>query len=288
MAKDKLLPIGTLPPGIKQAELAELKKVILQSFSVTPDSVSAFGSVTVSWSAVIPASPKFPINITLNGTPVPATGTQQWTLIDTTTFRLAAAITNDPSTSFQLALHEIEVTNAGCNSQVLVLDAVTITTSIKQAFLAAFLGSAQYSLDPSKVSVTHTTGQFVATAPVSISVPDWFDAEMDVTLTVRVSGLENLIISGALTVNVSWSLISDILSLGCTSITGGALTQLATMFLQGMVTGQLVSGIKVAFGAAINAGLVLMQNNDSQQRVFATTAINYTSAGLSITGCPKS
>ena len=90
-----MLPTGgTTPPALRQQELADLNKVVFHYLTVTPQTVNVFGKVTVSWSATIPSDLPF-IHLTLNGQAVQPTGSQQFTLLQSTTFTLAAVIVTD-------------------------------------------------------------------------------------------------------------------------------------------------------------------------------------------------
>jgi len=275
----------TDPPDLVKAERDALKKVVLHSFTVNPLTVKPFGTVTASWNVTVPYT-GFDIGIELNGNPVAAIGSQSFTLQSQTTFSLAAVILDDPTVGRILRQWTVHLDNSECH--VLALPASVLTEPLKTEFDTMFGGSSRFTLKGSGTTVTLGTDLINIDVPLSINVPDWFDADMDIPIQITAAGNTNLFVGDAV-VNptVSWSFLSNLLSLGCTGLIGDGMSQISKVFLEEIVDAQLVPAVKKELTAAINSFTVSLTAQDPAHRTFVMTSLLLTSSGITITACPQ-
>jgi len=129
--------------------------------------------------------------------------------------------------------------------------------------------------------------------PLSISIPNWFDATMDVTMKFTLfetfgpffplgkvqCGLSDV------SVDVSWGLLSHVLSFGCTGIVQAALEIEAKAFLE-MIGSQLAIQAANAFEVEQQQRISFLNANDPQHRHFKQHSMRVSAAGVSFVSCP--
>ncbi len=292
--KKRIGPGGPGGPGgggggpATQAEKDALKQVKLKSFGVTPMKVSPFGSAIVTWDTTVPNT-GFDIVIALNGQAVANTGSMRVTLEDQTkTFSLAAVI-DDPRASRILRSIPLIVNLTDC--QTATAPASVVTVPLKEAMDGAFSGGGSFSLkDGGSVVTAGPDGLVDIRVPIAIDVPDWFDADMDIhiQLTIRGAGGRVFVTAPLVDPQVSWSLLSNIASFGCTDKIGNGMTKISHVFLERIVDNEIRPVVQQSMEGAVNTFLTTFHNNDPQQRTFVMTTLFFSvSRGLEITGCPQ-
>jgi hypothetical protein len=273
------------------AETAALKKVKLNSFSVLPATVSPYGTVTATWDVTVPNS-EFDITLTLKGEAVNPTGSKTFTLANQREEFPLSAVINDPPLPLAartLRTAQVIVNTTGC--QDLGLPASAVTVPLKDAMDAAFSGGGNFSLkDGGSIVTAGSNGLVDIHVPITIDVPDWFDADMDIHLQLTITGANGHVFVAAPVVDpqVSWSLGSNLASVGCTDAIGKGMTKISYAFLERIVDNEIRPTVEAQIEDAINKFLTLLHNNDAQQRTFVmTTLIFSANQGLLITGCPQ-
>ena len=125
--------------------------------------------------------------------------------------------------------------------------------------------------------------------PLTINVPNWFDADMDIHIQLTISGADGHVLVGAPVVDpqVNFSLLSNLASLGCTDAIGLGMTKMAYAFLEHLVDKELRPLVEQKIVDQVNSFLSTLQNDDPQKRTFFVSTLIFSSArGLLITGCP--
>lgn len=295
--KKRIGPGGTGGPGgggggtATQEEKDALKQVKLKSFGVTPTTVSPFGTVTVTWDTTVPST-GFDIMIALNGQTVANSGSMTVTLANQTkTFSLSAVIDDPPTPRAARILRSIPVIVNLTDCQTAGAAASLVTVPIKQGMDAAFSGGGNFSLkDGGSVVTAGEDGLVDIHVPIAIEVPDWFDADMDIHIELTITGAAGHVFVAAPVVDpqVSWSLLSNLATLGCTAAIGDGMTQISHAFLERIVDNEIRPVVEQSIEGAVTTFLETFHNNDPQQRTFVMTTLTFSaSRGLLITGCPQ-
>ena len=88
---------------------------------------------------------------------------------------------------------------------------------------------------------------------------------------------------------VSWSLLSNLLSLGCTDLVSSGMTQLSKVFVELLVDQQLRPFVTQLLVDTVNSVISMLEQNDPGHRTFVMTSLIFSAEeGLLITACPKS
>ena len=270
----------------KEREL--LQKVVLDRFTATPKSVQTFGSVTLAWEVTLPNSPAIDISVSLNANinkqTVPPTGTVSRTLTQSTTFTLVAVTEHAGRTLRSLT---VNVDRSACTSR-LVADAFLMTSILKQAFNSRFSGSAKFSLRGDGTEVTLGNGTISIHVPLTINVPDWFDADMSIDIQLALSAGKPLRVGVVQTsVSVDWTFFENLLSLGCGGLVESGMEQIATEFMRNIAEVEVAPQVEKQLIDQVNNFLISLKDADPAHREFLPTALILNATGFSVTGCPK-
>ena len=127
--------------------------------------------------------------------------------------------------------------------------------------------------------------------PIAIDVPDWFDADMDIHVQLTITGAGGQIFVAAPVVDpqVSWSLLSNLLSFGCTEGISSGMTQVSKLFLEHIVDKEVRPLVTQMLVDIVNSVISTLEQNDPQHRTYVMASLLFSAArGLTITACPKS
>jgi hypothetical protein len=89
------------------------------------------------------------------------------------------------------------------------------------------------------------------------------------------------------TVNVKWNFFEHLLSLGCTGFVQSGMEQLAREFMRHIVDAELVPRIAAAFKGQAEEFAAGLQEADPQKRIYRTTRLTLSPAGVTIIACPQ-
>jgi hypothetical protein len=208
------------------------------------------------------------------------------------TFELAAVINDPPTPLASRILRSIPVIVNTTDCQTQGVPASVVTDKIKGAMDGAFSGGGNFTLkDGGSVVTAGADGLVDIHVPITIEVPDWFDADMDIHIQLTNTGATGHVFVAAPVVDpqVSWSLLSNLASLGCTDAIGSGMTKISYAFLERIVDNEVRPMVEQNILDAVNLFLTAYHNSDPQQRTFVmTTLIFSANEGLLITGCPQS
>ena len=141
--------------------------------------------------------------------------------------------------------------------------------------------------------VTLGNGTVTVDIPLNIDVPDWFDAEADFTVELNVEPTGSLtalsfdVTLANVSVDISWSLFGEILSLGCEHFIETAMQKVAEAFVTQIVATQTVPNSRDAIDKLVQNTAGVGKANDPQHRDFVLTSFFLTADGLAYTVCPK-
>ena len=269
-------------PKVLKQERAALDKVSVKKFGANPRSMPTFGATTVSWDVTVPGG-GVDVELTLDNTPVPPIGSQSFSLLQTRTFKLAARTEHTGK-----SLRSITVTVDSSACQTKVIEAFLVTQVLKSELNARFGGSTKLKLkEPPEVVLSDGTISMAIRS--TINVPDWFDADMNITIQLAVLAGAGAIrvASKGLFVNVKWGFFEHLASLLCTGFAQSGMEQIAKEFLAHIVDAELVPGIANALNDQMTKFVKGLQEADPQHREFVMTSVQVSAAGVSIRACPK-
>jgi hypothetical protein len=285
-------PTARVAPRVPtQAEKDALNNVKVNSYTVVPTNVAPYGTVTATWNVTVPPS-AFDIVISLNGQEVAPTGTKTITVGQQRMSLPLAAVINDPPLPFASKILKtaiVTVNTSDCQEEKLPSSVVTVP--LKDAMDATFSGGGNFSLKSGGSTVTAGADGLVDIhVPITIDVPDWFDADMDIHIQLTITGADGHVFVAAPVVDpkASFSLASNLASLGCSDAVSTGMTKMAYAFLERIVDNELRPAIEQQLVAQVNYFTTLFQNNDPQHRTFVMSSLIFSAnEGLLITACPQ-
>ena len=273
--------------GLGQAAL-QPTHIGVRSLTATPSAVETGGNTTVRWRVDVPENTA-DFEIKLNGIRVFGTnGTKSFTLTETTTFLLSVETANG---EIGLASVAVRVDPIDCEWQT--IDPFVITSLLKTAFDARFGESRQLSLREDGTVVTLGEGTINIAVPVTIKVEDWFDADMDIAIQLTVfqistsEGSPIKISAHEVNLNVSWSFLENLASLGCTAVVGSGMSKIGQVFLSSIVKSELVPKIAQALNEPVNNLIKLLKEGDPEHREYGLVFMTLSPAGLRFKVCPQ-
>ena len=214
---------------------------------------------------------------------MPLKGTASRTLSQSTAFTLAA-VTDHAGR----LLRSLNVTVDHSDCQTRVLEAFVITSILKNEFDSRFTGSNKFSLRGDGTEATLGNGVIIIHVPLTINVPDWFDADMSIDLQLSmVPGKPLGLVVTQTSVDVDWTFFENLLSLGCGSLVESGMEQMAQAFMRNIAEVEIAPKVQKQFIDQVNSFLASLKNSDPAHREFLPTALILSPAGFSITGCPK-
>jgi hypothetical protein len=169
--------------------------------------------------------------------------------------------------------------------------AARMTVSLKDAMDAAFSSGGNFTLKPGGSTVNAgTDGLIDIHVPITIEVPDWFEADMDIHIHLTISWADGHVFVAAPVVDpqVNWSLLSNLTSFGCTNAIGLGMPKIAYAFLERIVDEEVrpvvTQKIVDRWIRSWRRCITMMQ----QKRTFMmSTLIFSANEGLLITGFPQ-
>ncbi len=222
-------------------------------FTATPDPIAPFGRATLAWDVTMPTTvlPGVHVEVHLYGVGDQVgdqvVDPQGHEVVMPYADNTYAITLRTPLARRELGAVDLAVDLGTCTSVDTPpsLFKGQITDPVKNAFPAG--GQVTRRGDP---SVDIGINSFVVAVPLTASVPDWFDADIDVSLGFDViSNNGNMdVIYGSASTNVSFGLASGILSGGCSAAVATALEAMSDGYLSGFVgpviAGQIKGGLR--------------------------------------------
>jgi hypothetical protein len=278
---------GSAEPGmVAELERSAIRNVVVRSFMVTPEAVELGGAVTVAWKVTVPDTSDI-IELKLNGQLITSFGQKSFVnLTQTTDFVLSASNGNEETTLRRLRAR-VDVPDCRWGPTV---EPFLITSPLQFEFDKRFSGSSQFSLRGDGTVVTLEDGAITIAVPVTILVEDWFNADMDVAITLSITGGGGspvLVLSRGVSLDVSWSFFENLASLGCTHFVESGMSQLGQALMFDIVKSELIPKVARAFNDQVNKFIDEVEAGDPQQRKYVLTFFELSASGLRFKVCPK-
>jgi hypothetical protein len=263
--------------------------VKLHSFTATPPSIGPFHTSTLAWNVTVPPSddPLIDIGVFLDDTGVNPIGSTTVSPTFTKTYRLTAA---GEVASKVLGQTQVTVDFGGCQTQD-DLGAAVVGQVVKTQIEKMFAGSGEIKLKQGGATVTLDNFKVTIAIPLEIEVPDWFNADMDILLTFLfarptptldmrvVATLDNV------SVDVSWSLLSHLLTLGCTAVVSAALEKQAEVFLRNLMGPTMAQQLADAIQGEVDRRLGIL-NGPHPPHPFRLHSMAVSANGINFRFCP--
>lgn len=265
-----------------------LNKLVLTAFTATPGTIKPFQPSTLGWSVRVPDSVSAVINVTftVSNHDVPAAGTLPVSPLATGAFVLTA---HSPLTSRLMGTQVVNVDLGGLVEGSLPRASIQFAAqSVKDLFRAGRLSTrgdlSVQMLPPDGLRLR---------VPLSADIPNFFNADIDVDLDVRVSvkslpGGRRVASAqlSAVSVDVIFHVLEHILSLGTATAAQALIEPLAADLIKGFLGPQIETIFGRPLQQTIDAFLALWRGADPANRTYRLYSITADPAGLIILGAP--
>jgi len=265
-----------------------LNKLQLTAFTATPGNIKPFQASTLAWNVVIPNSVSSVIDVTftIGNHDVPATGTLPVSPLATGVFMLIA---HSPLTSRMMGTQAVNVDPSELVESSLSRAGIELSAQgVKNLFRA---GSLSTRGDLS-VQMLPTDGLRLK-VPLSADIPNFFNADIDVELDIRVS-IKSLPVGtrvvsarlSAVSVDVIFHVAEHIFSGGIATALQNAIEPLATDLIKGFLGPQIETIFVRPLQQAIDFFLNLWHNADPAKRAYRLFSITATLSGVNFLFAP--
>jgi hypothetical protein len=265
-----------------------LNKLRLNAFTATPGTVKPFQPSVLAWNVFVPDSVSSVIDVTftVGNRGVPAAGTLPVSPLATGAFVLTA---HSPLTSRMMGTQVVNVDLGDLVEGSLPRASIQFAVqSVKDLFRAGSLSTrgdlSVQMLPPDGLRLK---------VPLSADIPNFYNADIDVELDIRVS-VKSLpagtrVASGrlsAVSVDVIFHVAEHIFSGGAATAAQSLIQPLAADLIQGFLGPQIEALFAAPLQQAIDAFLALWRGADPAKRTYRLYSITSDPAGLIILGAP--
>lgn len=277
------------PINVEQFRQVQLlNEAILVSFDANPNPREPWGWSTLSWNITMPTTviPGVHVEITLFGEGeqiVPPQGTRPAKPYGETTYTL---VLRTPLAVRQLGKVVLGVDFGACFELPQRID--EIRAMIQAEVRRSFPSSGKVTLRDSEIVVDFGINSFVIDVPLKADVPNWFDADIDMSLGFHVFPVEGRVRASYSFVqaNVSFGVASTILSGGCSAAVAVALEESIKGFFDGFIGPAIARQIREKVQASMDAALATF--NSGRTPPFAIHDFALTDSNLLVRICPVS
>ncbi|MEP6853179.1 MAG: hypothetical protein ABJA87_11060 [bacterium] len=286
-------PIPPLPPFDPQQglEIRLLNEAVLTRFAVTPDPMAPFGRAKFEWRVTMPTTVLPGVHVTVHIHRASDQLGEQ--VVDAEGHEIVAPYAGDTYTialrtqlaSRVLGTLDLPMDFATCTP--VDIPPVAFQALIQDPVKKAFSPGGQVTLrhDP---RVDLGIGSFVVDVPLTASVPDWFDADIDLSVgfdVVSANGSVDVFHRSAST-DVSFGVASAILSGGCSAAVATALEAMSNGYLSGFIGPVIAGQIRLALGDVIDTNLHRLNTASPPPVPYRYYDLTLTDIGLTLRFCP--
>lgn len=260
-AIDGELPVDPIDPE-RFRHILLLNEAVLVSFAATPNPRKPWDWSTLSWDITMPTTfiPGVHIEVTLFGEGeqiVPPQGSRPAKPYGETTYTL---VLRTPLAVRQLGKVDLGIDFGACFELPQRIDEVR--EMIRAEVRRSFPSSGKLTLRDGEIGVDFGINSFVIDVPLTADVPNWFDADIDLSLGFEVFPVDGRV--GAsysfVQTNVSFGTASAILSGGCSAAVAKALEESSNGFFDGFIGPAIARQIREQVQAAMNSALTTFNN----------------------------
>jgi hypothetical protein len=270
-------------------EIQLLAEAGLVSFTATPNPLKPFGHATLAWDVTMPTTviPGVHVEVHLYGVGnqlVDRKGRQVVAPYGDTSYTL---LLRTPLASRQLGTLDLAVDFGSCRS--ISTASIIVEAIVKLEAEKPFPAGGQVTLRRNGSSVDIGFNSFVVDIPLTASVPNWFDPDVDVSLGFNVFAQDGHVRVTYATVktNVSFGTASSILSAGCSAAVAAALEAQSDGFLSQFIGPEVAKKMESELTAKVNETLDGLNHSVPPPPVpYRLYDITLTVEGLSYRFCP--
>lgn len=277
---------------IRDLEAIEERKLLnelrLNSFTATPATIKPFQPSTLAWNVLVPAvvSSAIDVTFTVGNQNVPAIGALPVTPIATGAFILTA---HSPLTSRVMGTQVVNVDLGELEEGSIPRASIQYyAQDVKNLFQAGSL----FTRGDLSVRMLPPDG-FRISAPLGANIPNFYDADIDVDLDIRVSVKRlpdnNRIASARLSsvsVDVIFHVAEHIFSLGAATAAQSMIQPLAADLIKGFLGPQIETVVATPLQKVIDVYLAGWRGDDPSKRIYRLYSIKAEPQGLYIYGTP--
>jgi hypothetical protein len=272
--------------AIKEREL--LNKLRLTAFTATPGTIKPFQPSALAWKVLVPASVSSVLGVTftVGNHDVPAAGSLAVSPLATGGFVFTA---HSPLTSRMMGTQVVHVDVSGLVEASLPRASIQFEAqSVKDLFRTGSLSSR----GDLSVEMLPPDGLRLK-VPLRADIPNFFDADIDVALDIRVS-VKSLPSSvraasarlSAVSVDVSFGILEHIGSLGAATAAQALIEPMGADLIQNFLGPQIETLVADPLQVVIDIFLARWSGVDSAKRIYRLYSITADPAGLIIIGAP--
>lgn len=282
----EVLPPPIDPERLRQIQL--LNEAVLVSFAAAPNPRSPWAWSTLSWDITMPTTfiPGVHVEVVLFGEGeqvVPPQGSRPARPYNETTYTL---VLRTPLAVRQLGKVELGIDFEACMELPQRIDQVR--EMIRAEVRRSFPDSGKVTLRDADIGVDFGINSFVIDIPLTADVPNWFDADIDLTVGFQVYPVDGRVAAAYsfAQTDVSFGTASAILSGGCSAAVAKALEESTNGFLDGFIGPAIARQIREQVQAGINTALTAFNNGRSPP--YKVHDFSLTEFNLLVRVCPVS
>jgi len=277
---------GTVGPLIEPNELQQiqlLEEAVLVSFAATPTALKPFARATLEWNIIMPTTviPGVTVEVVIEGLggDLEGAGPHGTIIVAPFTETVFGVALRTPLAYRELSTLTLPVDLSACRSQDLPLRD-SFTNPVKAAARDSFQGNSQLRLRED-VSIDVGINSFVLFIPLEAEIPDWRNANVDVTISFEILTQHDGSVSaklGTAHAAVIPGPLSTIGSLGCATVVADACEAVIDGFLWACVGPMIAANL----AAALNSGVKdLFDHTQFQLYDYSLTEV-----GITLKICP--
>lgn len=280
----EVLPPPIDPERLRQIQL--LNEAVLLFFAAAPNPRPPWDWSTLSWDITMPTTflPGVHVEVALFAEGeqiVPAQGSRPAKPYNETTYTL---VLRTPLAVRQLGKVDLGIDFGTCMELPQRIDEVRemIRTQVQRSFPA----SGKVTLRAADIGVDFGINSFVIDIPLTADVPNWFDADIDLTVGFQVYPVDGRVAAAYsfAKTDVSFGTASTILSGGCSAAVAKALEESTNGFFDGFIGPAIARQIREQVQAGINTALTAF--NDGRSPLYKVLDFNLTEFNLLVRLCP--
>lgn len=241
------------PDEVKQIEL--LNGAVLNSFTATPNPMPPYGETKLQWDITMPTTvligvhPEVHLSDGVGDTVVDPTGQEIVTPYGDQDWSITL---KTPKASRYMGTVSVTVDLGTCTS--VEIGSVLVIAEIKSQAQSPFPAGGQIALRGGGATVDIGSNSFVVDLPLTASVPNWFDADVDVSMGFSIWAKDGVLQASNdfATTKVSPGWLSTVLSVGCASAVADGVEATSDGFLNNFVGGAIAQNMVDAVQAQID------------------------------------
>lgn len=259
----EVLPPPIDPERFRHIQL--LNEAVLVAFAAAPNPRPPWDWSTLSWDITLPTTvlPGVHVEVALFGEGeqiVPAQGSRPARPYSEATYTL---VVRTPLAVRQMGQLELGIDFGSCFELPQRIDEVR--EMIRNEVKRSFPDSGQVTLRETDIGVDFGINSFVVDVPLTADVPNWFDADIDLTVGFQVFPVAGRVAAAYsfASTNVSFGTASAILSGGCSSAVAKALEASTNGFFDGFIGPAIARQIRDGVQTGINTALTAFNTGRS-------------------------